>query len=209
METATTAALRADYLVTDLFAAGEVRGAYTHEDRMVLGGAMPTSSGLRIPAWEAPGTESHLQRRWLGIVCLAPGEVLVDGVQYSLGYLDGLYVGRGAEVTFAGQDACFYFVSAPADVAYPCVHQTLGWVEPLELGDPSEGSVRSLYRYVWGGGGNPSCQLQFGVTVLAQGSVWNTMPPHLHDRRSEIYLYLLDDPSGKVMHLMGRPGATR
>jgi len=209
VEGATTAELRSRYLLTDLFVHGAVRATYTHEDRMVVAGAVPGSGVLTLPAWDMVGTPSHLARRELGVVNIGgPGEVTVDGRPYPLDNLDGLYAGRGSEVSFSGEDACFYLVSALADVAYPTATFSRDTVEPVRIGSAAQASERSLYRYVWGGG-HPSCQLQFGVTVIAPGSVWNTMPPHRHHRRTEVYLYTGLPTGARVVHLMGRPGATR
>lgn len=209
VETATTAELRDRYLLTDLFVPGGVRGVYTHEDRMVVAGAMPLEEPLAIPSWEAVGTDEHLSRRELGLVNLGePGDVIVDGSAHKLGTLDGLYAGRGSHVLLGGKGACYLLVSAPADALHPTARFSRDSVEPLALGEDDRASRRDLYRYVWGGG-HPSCRLQFGVTVVREGSVWNTMPPHLHDRRTEIYLYTGLSPDDRVIHLLGRPGATR
>lgn len=208
-ETATTAELRARYLVDDLFVPGEVRGVYTHEDRMVVAGAVPGAGTLSLPAWPVLGTPQHLTRRELGVINVGEvGLVMVDGVAYALGHLDGLYVGRGSDVEFSGEAAAFYLVSAPADVVHPVVTFSRDTVEPVPVGSDAGASSRSLYRYLWGDV-HPSNQLQFGVTVVAEGSVWNTMPAHLHERRTEVYLYTDLEPGARVMHLMGRPGTTR
>ena len=209
VETARTADLREDYLVEDLFSTGEVRGVYTHDDRMVVGGAVPGEERLELPAWDVLGTPSHLTRRELGIINVADsGHVLVDGEKFELGHLDGLYVARGSEVVFAGADAAFYFVSAPADITYPTTVLSHSAVEPMPVGTASGASERNLFRYAWGEDLR-TCQLQFGVTVIADGSVWNTLPPHLHDRRTEVYLYVDLAETDRVFHVLGRPGATR
>lgn len=207
-ETATMAQLRERYLASDLFVPGDVRGVYTYEDRMVIAGAVPGDGVLTMPSWEMVGTPSHLTRRELGVVNVGgPGEVTVDGVVHPLGLLDGIYVGRGREVSFSGATAAFYIVSALADVTHPTATFTRDTVEPVLLGEGGLANERALYRYVWGGG-HPSCQLQFGVTVIADGSIWNTMPPHLHGRRTEVYLYAeLGD--ARAFHLLGQPGRTR
>ncbi len=147
---------------------------------------------------------SHLERRELGIINVADsGHVLVDGEKFELGHLDGLYVGRGSEVVFAGADAAFYFVSAPATATYPTTALSHSAVEPVPVGTAQGASERHLYRYAWGADLQTS-GLQFGVTVIADGSVWNTLPPHLHDRRTEVYLYV-DLPEGdRVFHFLGR-----
>jgi 4-deoxy-L-threo-5-hexosulose-uronate ketol-isomerase len=209
VETATSAELRGNFLVENLFVSGEVHGVYTHDDRLVVGGAVPGTGQLDLPAWDALGASSHLQRRELGVINIgAPGHVLVDGEKFDLEHLDGLFVGRGSEVTFAGADAAFYFVSAPAHATYPTTPLSHQAVEPMALGSAEGANERSLYRYAWGEELQTSV-LQFGVTVIADGSVWNTFPPHLHDRRTEVYLYVDLDEDARVFHFMGQPGSTR
>lgn len=209
VETATNADLRKDFLAQDLFRTGEVRGVYTHDDRLVVGGAVPGAGRLELPAWDVLGAPTHLARRELGIVNVGqPGHVLVDNEKFELRHLDGLFVGRGSEVVFEGPDAAFYFVSAPAHATYPAVLLSHTAVEPVKLGSPEGANERSLYRYAWGQE-LQTAVLQFGVTVIADGSVWNTCPPHLHDRRTEVYLYVDLDEKDRVFHFMGRPGAAR
>ena len=209
VETARAAELRENFLLEDLFRPGEVHGVYTHDDRMVVGGAVPDGEPLDLPAWDVLGTTAHLERRELGIINVAEtGHVLVDGEKFELGHLDGLYVGRGCEVSFAGEDAAFYFVSVPAGTTYPTTVLKHDEVEPVAIGSDAGASVRNLYRYAWGQE-LQTYGLQFGVTVIADGSVWNTMPPHLHDRRTEVYLYVDLDEQDRVFHFLGRPGATR
>jgi len=210
VETARTAELRENFLVDDLFRAGEVRGVYTHDDRMVVGGALPQGERLPLPAWsEVLGVASHLDRRELGVINVGEtGHVLVDGEEFELGHLDGLYVGRGSEVAFVGPRAAFYFVSAAATSTHPTTRLVHGEVEPVPVGSAAGASERHLFRYAWGADLRTSV-LQFGVTVIADGSVWNTMPPHLHDRRTEVYLYVDLAADDRVLHVLGRPGATR
>ena len=210
VETATTAELRDQFLAGDLFSTGEVNGVYTHDDRLVIGGAVPDSEQLELPAWdEVLGTPTHLTGRELGVVNVGqPGHVLVDGEKFELDHLDGLYVGRGSEVVFAGSEAAFYFVSAPAHASHPTTPLKHAEVEPVSLGTPEAANERNLYRYAWGQE-LQTAALQFGLTVISEGSVWNPFPPHLHDRRTEVYLYVDLDESDRVFHLMGQPGATR
>jgi 4-deoxy-L-threo-5-hexosulose-uronate ketol-isomerase len=209
VQTATAADLRDSFLVEDLFCQGEVHGVYTHDDRMVVGGAVPGTGQLELPAWDVLGTDKHLERRELGVINVGgTGAVLVDGEKFELDHLDGLFVGRGAEVSFSGADAAFYFVSAPAHATYPTVALSHQEVEPVALGTPSAANERSLYRYAWGQELKTSV-LQFGVTVIADGSVWNTFPPHLHERRTEIYMYVDLAEDDRVFHFMGEPGETR
>ncbi|PFG44758.1 4-deoxy-L-threo-5-hexosulose-uronate ketol-isomerase [Isoptericola jiangsuensis] len=209
-ETATTAELREAYLIEELFVPGEVRGTYTHDERLLVGGAVPGTGQLDLPAWtEVLGVGSHLERRELGVVNVgAAGHVVVDGEKFELDHLDGLYVGRGSEVSFTGADAAFYLVSAPAHATYPTRFLGHGEVEPVALGSADAANERHLFRYVWGQEVETSV-LQFGVTVIARGSVWNTFPPHLHERRTEVYCYVDLDEQDRVFHLMGRPGETR
>ena len=210
VETAQAASLRDDFLLAGLFEAGEVHAVYTHDDRLVVGGAVPGNGELELPAWtEVLGVESHLQRRELGIINVGDaGHVLVDGEKFELAHLDGLYVGRGSEVTFAGADAAFYFVSATAHATHPTVALSHADVEPVAIGTAQGASERHLYKYAWGSD-LATASLQFGVTVIAHGSVWNTMPPHLHDRRTEVYMYVDLDEDDRVFHFLGQPGATR
>lgn len=206
---ATNEQLRAKYVIDGLFVDGEVHGVYTHEDRMIVAGAVPGDRTLDLPSWDVVGTAQPLDRRELGIVNVGgTGEVLIDGAAYELGQLDALYVGRGSRVQMRGPEAAFYLVSAIADITHPVGQFSRDSVTPMEIGDPKDASKRFLYRYVTGGT-HPSCQLQFGVTVVAEGSVWNTMPPHLHGRRTEVYLYTGLRANGRIVHLMGEPGATR
>ena len=208
-ETASTADLRKDFLVEDLFHAGEVHGVYTHDDRLLVGGAVPGTGELDLPTWDVLGTSSHLERRELGIINVGgAGHVLVDGEKFELEHLDGLYVARGSEVVFVGAEAAFYFVSAPAHATYPTTALKHTEVEPMALGTPQGANERSLYRYAWGEE-LQTAVLQFGVTVIADGSVWNTFPPHLHDRRTEVYCYTGLEPGARVLHVMGEPGRTR
>ncbi|MBO0609289.1 5-dehydro-4-deoxy-D-glucuronate isomerase [Myceligenerans salitolerans] len=209
-ETATTADLRENFLVPDLFVSGEVRGTYTHDDRMVIGGAQPGADELDLPAWtEVLGTDHHLERRELGVINVgSAGHVVVDGEKFELEHLDGLYVGRGSEVSFGGAEAAFYFVSAPAHATYPTQALSHSEVEPVSLGSAEAANERNLFRYAWGQDLRTSV-LQFGVTVVARGSVWNTFPPHLHDRRTEVYCYVDLAEDDRVFHFLGRPGATR
>lgn len=211
IETATTEELRARFVVGGLFVPGEVRGTYTHHDRLVVAGATPSGDEvLALGGSDAVGGESFLAHRELGVVNVGTeGEVLVDGEPHRLGRLDGLYVPRGADVAFRGDGARFYLVSATAHADGELAVFRHADVEPVELGDQSAANRRSLHRYVWGPGGHPSCQLQLGVTVVADGSVWNTMPPHLHDRRTEVYCYTGLQPGARALHVMGEPGRTR
>jgi 4-deoxy-L-threo-5-hexosulose-uronate ketol-isomerase len=183
-------------------------------DRVVLGGAVPLGESLSLPNLAALKAAYFCERRELGVLNVGgPGQVTVDGTAYALAAHDALYVGRGSQaVTFTSDNAeapaRFYLVSYPAHAAYPTARITPADADVLRLGSQETANQREVRRYVHAGGVR-SAQLVMGVTVLAPGSVWNTMPAHTHDRRSEVYLYFDLPADAMVMHLMGEPTETR
>ncbi len=199
-----TEQLRRRFLVEDLFVPGEVRLTYAHEDRIVVGGS---AGRTQLPCPDELRSEFFLERRELGVVNVGdPGTVTVDGVRYELAGREVLYVGRGArEVHLDGR---FYLVSTPAHTSHPTVKATLDDAEPVQLGSLEGSNERTIYKFIHVKG-IQSCQLVLGVTVLAPGSMWNTMPCHTHERRTEVYFYFDLPPDDRVVHLMGRPDATR
>ncbi|NAS23215.1 5-dehydro-4-deoxy-D-glucuronate isomerase [Herbidospora sp. NEAU-GS84] len=202
----TTEQLRARFLADGLFRPGEVRLLYSHEDRLVLGGALPAAGPLTLPNPSALGSATFLERRELGVVNVGPpGTVTVDGSVFELGGRDVLYVGRGTrDVTFEG--GAFYLVSTTAHTSHPTTLSTDP--ERLALGGREGANERVVHKHIHEGGIR-SCQLVLGVTVLAPGSMWNTMPCHTHHRRTEAYLYFDLGPDDRVIHLMGEPAQTR
>jgi 4-deoxy-L-threo-5-hexosulose-uronate ketol-isomerase len=206
----TSQALRERFLVENLFGAGQVRLAYSHHDRLIVGGAVPNGRSVRLLPPSMLRSESFCDRRELGVVCLTgSGTVTVDDTPYALAARDVLYVGRGAgEVTFEGADARYYLVSTPAHADHPTTLARPDEVEALHFGDAAHANVRTVRKYVHADG-IASCQLVLGITELADGSVWNTMPCHTHERRTEVYLYFGLGPTERVMHLCGQPDATR
>jgi len=205
-----TSDLRERFLLEALFAPGEVRLVLTHEDRMVLGGAVPDGVALALDVPDELRAETFCERRELAIVNLGePGLVAVDGTSYDVGHHDVLYVGLGSgRVTMSGDGARYYLVSAPAGTAHPTTLARREDAVTLHLGEPEQANVRSLRRYV-ADDGVASDRLVLGITTLEPGSVWNTMPAHTHDRRTEVYLYTDLGADGRVMHLCGRPEELR
>lgn len=210
----TTDELRRGFLVEDLFRNGAVTLRFVDLDRVVLGGAVPTTAPLALRPPAEMGAGSFTERRELGVLNIGGGgAVTVDGETYAMGPLDGLYVGRGAhEFSFASDNADrparFYLVSYPAHATHPNRHVRQREAEMVELGTPEHANRRRLYKY-FHPNGLPTCQLVMGVTELLEGSVWNTMPAHTHLRRTEVYLYFGVAPDAAVFHLVGRPDETR
>ncbi len=209
-----TAALRTDFLVETVFAPGETTLTFSHMERFILGGAMPLAEPLALPGWPPTGTPYFLARREIGIFNLGgPGHVLTGDEGHALGRLDALYVGPGQEkVRFASADtanpAKFYFLSTPGTRPCPTQLMTHAAARKLALGAPETANQRTLCQYFVPDLCDTN-QLVMGLTLLAPGSVWNTMPAHTHDRRSEAYLYFDLSPDARVIHLMGEPTETR
>lgn len=211
-----TEQLRAHYLVEDLFVPGRITATYTHHDRVVLGGAAPAGEPLELPTYDALRADYFLANRELGIVNVGgPGTVTADEQTYSLPNGACLYIGRGTRsVVFAGDadgttpGPQFYLFSAPAHTTYPTQLVLRGEGNALELGDQLTSNRRTLNQYIHPAGIR-SCQVMMGVTELHPGSMWNTMPAHTHDRRTECYLYFDVAPDARVIHLLGEPEQTR
>ncbi len=207
--------LRDEFLIEKLFVDGAITMVYTHIDRVVIGGAVPAGKPLALPDnVKELGTAFFLERREVGIVNVGGvGKVTVDGATFAMQKLDGLYVGMGAKVVqFASDDASapahFYFMSVPAHTTYPTTHIPISDAEPLRLGDIANSNERTIYKFIHPDGVK-SCQLTLGVTLLEPNNMWNTMPAHLHSRRSEVYFYFDIEGDNVVFHLMGDPSETR
>jgi len=209
-KTMDTTELRAEFLIDDLFQAGEVNLTYSQYDRMIVGGAVPAMGPLVIDKVRETGTPSWLDRREAVLVNLGEaGEVEAAGQTYPLGHHDMLYLGMGSgPVTVSGSEARFYIISAPAHRKIRARLVTISDAAQVALGGRDTSNERVIYQFV-----HPavmeSCQIVMGMTKLAGGSVWNTMPAHYHERRSEAYLYLDLPEDQNVVHLMGEPDETR
>jgi 4-deoxy-L-threo-5-hexosulose-uronate ketol-isomerase len=210
--TLSTEQLRENFLISGLFRPGELTAHYTDLDRMIIGGAVPTGAPLALPTAKETGTDFFLARREIGILNIgAPGAVRVGATRYELGTLDCLYIGLGEkDVTLEsapGGQAQFYFVSTPAHAKFPTAVIRRADVKTDPIGDTAKANRRRINKLIHVDGVK-SCQLVLGFTEFEPGSVWNTMPPHTHSRRTEIYLYF-DLNDQVVVHLLGEPTATR
>jgi 4-deoxy-L-threo-5-hexosulose-uronate ketol-isomerase len=209
-----TEELRRHFLIEKIFSPGEVLLTYSHIDRLVIGGAMPSKERLVLPTPTAVGTEAFLKRRELGIINTGgAGRVIVGGATHDLAHHDALYVSKEAgDVAFesanAEEPAKFYLVSTPAHAVYETVKIPKEKANTIALGNQTTANKRTIYQYIIPGVCQ-SCQLVMGLTQLEPGSMWNTMPCHTHDRRSEAYLYFDLNEDHRVVHLMGEPTETR
>jgi len=206
--------LRTHFLVPGLFMPGEARFEMIDLDRVTLGGVVPLGQPIPLVAPEEFAAKSFTERRELGILNIGgTGSVQVDGTVHQLGKRDALYVGRGEhEIILSSANAAdparFFLVSYPSHAEHPVVRVGAEDADASELGSQDRANRRRLARYIHQGGARSS-QLVMGVTSLHEGSVWNTMPPHTHVRRTEIYLYFDLPADGVVFHLLGTPDATQ
>jgi 4-deoxy-L-threo-5-hexosulose-uronate ketol-isomerase len=205
--------LRDRHLVSGIFQDGQITLTYSHGERFIIGGAVPQGAPLELPVQSEPESAAGhplLERRELGVVNIGgPGAVTVDGQRFELAKYEALYVPMGSkQVLFEGEGARFYLLSVPAHRPFPIRKLTLADANPMERGALESSNERTIYQLILPGICE-SASLCLGLTQLKPGSVWNTMPPHVHERRSEIYLYF-DLPAGqRVFHFMGQPEGLR
>lgn len=209
-----TQGLRDSFLIDALFVPGAIELTYSHLDRMIVGGVMPIREPLVLEAVTETGTAGFLDRREAAFVNIGgAGMITTADVTYKIPTLSALYVGLGVgPMKFTSDDpdtpAQFYVISAPAHRVCKTVLITTDMARRVHLGSAADANHRTINQYV-----HPdvcdSCQLLVGITSFEPGSIWNTMPAHLHDRRSEVYLYFGMEEPTRVFHFLGRPEETR
>jgi 4-deoxy-L-threo-5-hexosulose-uronate ketol-isomerase len=210
----TTQKIREKFLLDSLVAPGKIECVYTHYDRMIIGAATPLGSPLQLTTYDQLKAEYFLSRREIGILNIAGnGKISVDDNHYELEKLDCLYIGKGKQnIEFRSDNpsnpAKFIFFSCPAHKEYPTQLMKPTQASPTELGSLDNNNHRTINKYIHADG-LKSCQLVMGMTNFKQGSVWNTMPPHTHDRRMEAYFYFDLADGQRVIHFMGEPDETR
>jgi 4-deoxy-L-threo-5-hexosulose-uronate ketol-isomerase len=202
--------LRRTFMVERVMTDGKLAWTFTDLDRMAVAGVKPTGGAAKLENDPETGREFFLERRELGVINVGGrGIVRVDGKTFDMSNLDCLYIGMGAkDVSFEGADAKFFCLSCPAHQTYPTTLVKKAEAKPLDLGAQATANKRKIFQYIHLNG-IKSCQLVMGFTELSEGSVWNTMPPHTHSRRTEIYFYFDIAPDNVVAHFMGAPDNTR
>lgn len=209
-----TERLREEFLIEQLFITDEIKLTYTGYDRFISGGAVPVSSTLSLDAIDPLKADNFCDRREVGIINIGgAGTVTVDGVDFNLDNRDAIYIGKGATSVLLKSDnpekhAIFYINSAPAHHSYPTKKISKADTIKLELGTVQEANKRVINQYIVRGTVE-TCQLQMGITSLQEGSVWNTIPPHTHNRRMEVYLYTDLNKDQAICHYMGEAENTR
>ena len=209
-----TKALRDEFLIDQVFGIDKINWIYTHYDRYLVGGVIPKKTVVKLETIDPLKANFFLERREMGIINVGGnGSVTADGINYILGYKEALYLGRGTkEVSFSSEEisspAKFYINSTPAHQAYPSRKVGRDEAEIVDLGTPETANARTIRKLIVNSI-LPTCQLQMGMTELKSGSVWNTMPAHVHDRRMEVYFYFEVPEDQAVCHFMGAPNETR
>ncbi|MGC9354315.1 MAG: 5-dehydro-4-deoxy-D-glucuronate isomerase [Mariniphaga sp.] len=209
-----TEKIRKEFLVEKVMEPGNIRLVYSAIERYIVGGAVPVEKPLKLETIDPLKAEFFCYRREVGVISVAgPGTILVDGTEYKMNFKDALYIGKGSKVVeFRSDDpqnpAHFYINSAPAHKEYPVKHVTQNDANVLQLGSLESSNERKIYQLLINTVVD-TCQLQMGLTELMPGSVWNTMPPHQHNRRNEVYFYFNLPEDQAICHIMGQPDETR
>ena len=210
----TTAELRSNFLCENLMRIDDITYIYSHYDRMIIGGVKPVKKAVALKNNAELRSEFFLERREIGIINVGGnGLVTVDGTSFELNKLECLYAGKGVkDISFKtvneNEPAVFFLLSAPAHQSYPTTKFTKEQASPVSLGSPATSNERTIYKYIHADG-IQSCQLVMGLTVLKEGSVWNSVPPHTHTRRMEVYFYFDVPAEQRIFHMMGEPDETR
>ena len=211
----TTNELRESFLIDKLFIKNQIPMVYSDVDRSITGSAVPVGKTLKLASSKKEMAADHFaQRREIGIINIGgKGVIAIDKKNYKMNNIDALYIGRGAKnISFKSSNsknpAMFYFVSYPAHTSYPSKQVKLEDAESVQLGSLADSNKRTIHKYILPGKVD-TCQLVMGLTILEEGSVWNTMPAHTHQRRSEVYMYFGLRKDSVVVHLLGEPEETR
>jgi 4-deoxy-L-threo-5-hexosulose-uronate ketol-isomerase len=210
-----TERLQSEFQINALFAPNEIKLVYSHVDRFIIGGVLPITGSLQLQADKKEmAADYFLERREIGIINVGGrGTITVDGTVYNMDPKDCIYIGLGSkDITFASENATdpakYYFNSTPAHKTYPTVKAAISEATPAHLGSINTSNERTIYKYIHLDG-IQSCQLVMGMTLLKPGNMWNTMPSHTHNRRSEVYFYFDMPEDAVVFHMMGEPQQTR
>lgn len=210
-----TEELRKSFLIDDLFQKNKISMTYSDVDRSITGSAVPYGKTLKLVATKNEmASKFFTERREVGIINIGEsGSIKVNNNIYILNNKDGFYIGRGEKtIEFKSKSttkpAMFYFVSYPAHTAYPDKHVSFAKSTKRNLGSVRDANKRIINQY-FHPGIMKTCQLVMGLTELDEGSVWNTMPAHTHQRRSEVYMYFNLEPESLVVHILGEPTETR
>ena len=209
-----TEELRANFLISSLMKTDEITLTYSHYDRVIVGGVTPVHKKVILGNEEELKSDYFLERRELGVINVGGnGIVEADGLKYDLNKLDALYLGKGTKdvtliSTSKDNPANFYLMSALAHHKYPNRKMTKEEATPVHLGETTTANKRTIYKYIHLDG-IESCQLVMGLTILNEGSVWNSVPPHTHTRRTEVYFYFDLPEQHRIFHFIGQPQETR
>lgn len=209
-----TQEIRDSFLVDKLFQPDQIYLLYSEVDRGIIGSVVPGKGKLSLSGSKELATDYFCERREIGVLNIGgKGLISVDGTTFSMHNRDGLYIGKGSkEIVFSSVDAAdpaaFYLLSFPAHQTYPTKQAKLADAEATQVGSAETSNRRTIYKYIHPRG-IQSCQVVMGFTVLEPGSAWNTMPPHTHERRMEVYLYFDMAEDTRVFHLMGPEDETR